>query len=705
MGIGRPPSSILYCLLNKWILAIFVLMTLSVAPILFLYRVKEIIREKIVIYFRLNETLPAIRFMKEQEEKNKFAAMQKAFRDTEMNLSHVSLAEATLNYTKNLNTNELIAREYKQLIVKQLCCHTSFSPLWLKSLTAWSIQTEHIDVRGNIDYEALLRNCPEIKKQTELHSAFKSLLLTSDGKETPYAEKLSTKMQRRCDKLKKIASHLSQHIHEFNQLLGELLLLLKDQQKLYDNNPTQANRNFIWMYRQLLQHPLYIIFKLDPDAPHVSLLHHFACAMWNDVHIMNEYKLVGKAIAIGAGLKDKKNDVGGHFLSLPVLLSASQAYVAKVHHTNDNLISKIRYASTHFWNFMGTLASEGGIARLLPKLLGVEKYDSHGTLSNNPSLQGTTNWQGPFIMGAVNNCYGGTPTIGDDQIAPEFKALLQAIENNVLNPKGRESKRILSQVIYNNLQNVDKFHGEGPRSRTLMKLNETYPLSFKGSILSKDSALYLMKSPKEVVWENSHQFGSILKEKLMLGVYAPENSGHGYYFFGPSDKWIRIFDAIIEAVDSQFSEVESDPSFEEKISLQGAYQEYVYALLISVIECQTIHDLNAAGIENPLVTTLTACKENIDRGGMENMKYMYLRLPFNGNQEAVSSVDQLEYLVGVMNSRPLSVRDRAILKNRMHQTLSFIKKITPEQFNQTLTNLLEGLNLQASMTYTVDTDT
>lgn len=689
---------------EKFVFMAFVLLAFIVAPLLILYWIKEAIREKITLHFRLNETLPAIRHMKEVEEKNKFAAMQKVLHKHKIDLSIATPDEIARDYTESilLDHNKLIADGYKRQIVKELSRQTSFSTAWLQILAAWTIPHQSINEDGTVDYDVLLET--EIKSNDEVLAALKALLFLTDQKKTIFAADLTAKMHRTSNKLTKMSLRLESHLQEFKKLFEEMLWLLKDPKELRTINPTQANRTFIRLYRHLLQHPIYTAFKQDPTLAHVSLLHDFACAIWNDVHVLTEYKAVGKAIIFDASLQANICDPLENSSNVAYKLSSSQACVARLHHANDTLISKIRYGSTHFWQMMGTLASEGGILRLIPMLLGAEDYDAHGKLSNNPSLQGTTQWEGLTLKGAVNNCYGGTPTIGDHQVAPEFKAFLQAIENNLLDPDTRNSKQTPSKVIYNNLQNIDKFHGEGPRSRTLMKLNETYPLSFKGTILAKDSALFTMKSTKDVVWENAKQFGAVLKERLLLGVNSPEKAGHGFYFFGSSEKWEIIFNAIIEAVNSQFVDVPTPLAIEERISLQGAYQEYVYALLICVIECQTIQELNAAGIEYPLVTAITACKENIDRGGMENMKYMYLRLPFaDKDKRPLSNDEQLDYLVGVMNSRPLSARDRAILKNRMHQTLSFIEKVTPEQFNRTLEALLTALNLTARLTYAPDT--
>lgn len=663
---------------------VFVLIFLPLALLLLPYLIIEILRDKCLRLSNSGHLLPTIRQMKRQEEKNKFFAMQKVLFESEIIEPEFIIDEPAS-----------LVLHYKRELIVELSKLRSYRPSWIPFLTEWSIPPRLIDEVGSLDYKALLQT--GLNQEPALLAALESLLFYPDGKTTPYALELSSAMCKRKLWLRKLSLDRNR-TEEFQDLLHEMIDLLQKPEKAYEN-PTQANRRFIHLYRKLLKHPVYALNKYDTKSPYVNLLHRFAYAIWNDVHILNEYKAIGQAI-----LKDLESETKTTPSSvekeLPAILSASQTFVSESYYTNDHSLSKLRYTCTHLRNAMGTLAAEGGILRMLPKLLGIEEYDSHGTLSNNPSLQGNTAWKGPSIHGSINNCYGGTPTIGDHRIAPEFEALLQMVENNVLNPQ--RGSGALTQVIYNNLQNIDKDHGEGPRSRTLMQLNTTYPLSFRGTILAKDSSLFLMKSPSDVVWEDSRQFGKILKEKLFLGINSQGTQGHGYYFSGSSEKWKTIFDAVVDCVSVEFS-AQRAISDDEKSSLQGAFQEYVYALLISVIECRTLYELNLAGIQDPLVMSLTACKENIDRGGMENMKYMYLRLPFNETDKpCISSSEQTEYLVGVMNSRSLSVRDRAILKNRMSQTLSFIELVTPDRFHRTLTELLEKLNIPAKMAYTPD---
>lgn len=705
----REKVGFLVNLVKKIALACFILLSLSIVPFIILYRLTATIKEKLAIRYHWNETLPAILRMKDVEEKNKFDSMKNVLINAGNDLATASAEEIAAKYTKAIHFNKeriacIVADLCKRLILRELSRHERFSPYWMPNLAEWKIRLENFHQDSAIDVISSLPK--DFEGADDLQAAITVLLCTANGIETPFAQKLHSKLHQKYHQLLSISKNLEANVAEFKSIFALMVSGLQDPAGVHHVDPAQANRSFIETYRKLLGHPVYQSLKMTDLQPFVALLHDFAIAIWNDVHILDEYRAVGRAIIVDGNLEYEEIDTNEPYGANAMLsdkLKASQEVVADCHYDNDRLISKIAYAAMHFWQVMGTLASEGGMARHIPALFGVDQYDSHGTLSNNPSIQGTSTWKGPEIEGRVNNCYGGSPTIGDHQIAPEFMALLQAVENNLSAPEKRRRQKVPSKVIFNSLQNIDKVHGEGPRSRTIMLLNEAYPLSFTGVILAKDAPLYLMKSSEDIIWENSRQFGTVFKEKLMQGVNAPDETGHGFYFFGSPQKWEALFDKIINRVNGQFSENHHGLSLQKKRNLQAAYQDYVYSLLIAAIECQQIHTLNLSGIENPLITEITACKENIDRGGMENTKYMYLRLPLVDEEDKhLSAAEQLEYLVGIMNSRSISARNRAILRDRMPQILAFIEVVSPESFNQTLTDLLADLKLEATLTYAPD---
>ncbi|MBA3238726.1 MAG: hypothetical protein H0T62_10340 [Parachlamydiaceae bacterium] len=508
------------------------------------------------------------------------------------------------------------------------------------------------------------------------------------------------------DHLKKMNVSESQ-IKEFKRLFIGLIEILLDSKGLQQTYPSKANKQFVKLFRKLLTHPLYRLYKRDESCPFVALLHDFAVAIPNGTHAMGAYKQMGKAIISAGNITVSNSDPEGiEGKALAEKLELSQAAVVANHYYNEDLFSTLVYGVMHLRHALGSFASQGGKFRLFSALFGLDEYDSHGTLSNNPSLQGKSKWGkfGEKINGIVNHCYGGSPTIGDHRIAPEFKALLQAAENNYFSKPELRRKGVPSKIIYHSLQNIDMLTSEGPRSRALMHLNQVYPHSFIGTILSKDTWFSHIKHPEHIVWENPKQFSRLMKEKFMEGVHFPENKDHGFYFHGSPKRWELIFDTIFEALSKQPVFVATDRVSErEREKLQNAYLEYVYALLIAVIECQTIKELNDAGIEDPIIMEMIVCRENIDRGGMENLKSMYLRLsliPDGGNQ--LSDEDKLECLVGAMNSRALSARDRAILKVRMRAVLAFIEKVRPQEFNQTLEVVLSNLELEARLTYAPD---
>ncbi len=595
-----------------------------------------------------------------------------------------------------------MAEECKRLIVRELGRKADFQPKCIPALVDLEMDRNCIKHDGTIDWTCV---CEKMNfKNVDLQNAIHDLLFSSKGAESTFATKLSEKMRRKHLELIGIEINAVNHLTTFRTRFNKLTAILNDSENLQTYNPTEANRNFIAVYRDLLKHPIYKALKFSSSHRSINLLHDFSAAIWNSVDATEAYKNVGKAIIADGNLNHKNGIVDPNVPDNVVVankLRKSQKTVSSNHYQNDSVFGKISYAVMHFWQTMGGFASMGGMKRIIPALLGVGQYDSHGTLSNNPSKQSTTSWKGDLLSGQVNNCYGGSPTIGDHRIAPEFKAFLQAAENNLMQIPRLRRKGIPLKVVYGSLQDSDSKYAEGARTKTLMYCNQAFPLSFTGYVLAKDSPLYKMIKSENIVWEDANQFGEILKKNLMLGINAPTQKGHGFYFPGPSERWEELFNAIIEEVNIEFKDKQAS-TIAEKQKLQAAYQDHVYSLISTVEECRTLADLNVMGVVNPLITTLTVCKENIDRGAMENLKLLYLRINNRPKDKGPLTKDEvLEALVGFMNSRSLSSRDRAILDHRVAQVLPFIETVSPENFDRSLMSLLNRLGLNAQYEFVV----
>ncbi|MBA3603746.1 MAG: hypothetical protein H0W50_08930 [Parachlamydiaceae bacterium] len=690
-------------------LAVLLVVSLPLFPIFLLCRLAGNLKEKAVTVFGLNKTLPSVRAMKHDEEFKKFQTMKDVFKSylLEIGLQTTSVRDISKAFIQDINFNstmivDLMAEECKRLIVRELGKKAGFQSSLIPALVDLEMDRGCVNEDGTIDWTFVCKKM--YFKNVDLQNAFQDLLFSSKGAESTFATKLSEKMHRRHLEVTGIEKNAVKHLASFLNRFNKLTEILNDSENLQTYNPAQANRSFIAVYRDLLKHPIYKALRLSSSHRSINLLHDVSAAIWNSVDPTEAYKNVGKAIIADGNLSPKNEIIDPNVPDNVVIankLRKSQKTVCSNHYQNDSLYGKISYAVMHFWQTVGGFASMGGRKRIIPSLLGVGQYDSHGTLSNNPSKQSTTSWRGDLLCGQVNNCYGGSPTIGDHRIAPEFKALLQAAENNLMRVPRLRRKGIPSKIVFGSLQDSDFIYAEGARTQTLMYCNQAFPLSFIGYVLAKDSPLYKMTKSENIVWEDAKQFGQILKKSLMLGINAPTQKGHGFYFAGPSERWEELFNAIIDEVNIEFKDKQA-LKLTEKQNLQAAYQDHVYSLISTFEECRTLADLNAMGVVNPLITTLNVCKENIDRGAMENLKLLYLRINNLPKDKPPLTKDEiLESLVGFMNSRSLSSRDRAILEHRVAQVLPFIETVSPENFDRSLMSLLHRLGLDAQYEFVV----
>jgi len=668
-GIG-----VLTSIMRKVGLIVSLVFLIFLLPFLAIYHLGIYLKEKYTTYFYPDSVLRAIREMKTREETDKFETMQRVLVDHFADIQDLPPEEGAKQLIQGIQdelTDPMLEqkRGARQLL-RGLARKESFNPGWIEALTD-ALIVDTLDFDSKTFPQSLINDITREYFHLEIND------LTSLNWE---------KISRQTKKRTIAANKIEKEVKTFEVSLTELLKSLRDQKK---SDPTSANRAFIAALREALSHPVYQALKHDPAQPCVKFLHHLASAIWNETPSMDAYCDVGRSIIRNTSIQGEgdEEEVTGERLAKQ--LEDSHHKMQKIHYTADGLLAQINYALTHPMQTLGGLASEGGMVRHIPGFFGLDEYDSHGTLSNNPSLQGVTTWVGKGGERVkIHNCYGGSPTIGDHTLAPEFEAVLQAAENNQLAPKALKNKHLPMIVVYNNLQNLDKREGEGPRSRTLILLNTKYPLSCWVTNFSKDSDFYLMKTSESLVWNGEPaDFGEKMKAQLERS-FDPEEKGHGFYFHGSLEKWEPIFKEVIANATDHFDSLKETERWDTLTpkDLQGAYQEYVYSLLNGIIEFESVKTLmdRSIDLDGCIVMILTACKENIDRGGMENTKYLYLKL-------GLDEEDWLPLIVGAMHSRALSSRDRVILKSRMHQILSFMKTTSPETFRNNLEKVLVAL--------------
>lgn len=484
-----------------------------------------------------------------------------------------------------------------------------------------------------------------------------------------------------------------------------------------------ANQRITASLRDVMALPSYQAVKEDPDNQVVQLVSVLANAMYNEVQALAAYKELGETVLTKVDA-DTINAQGKKTVGEKrrEILETSHSQTTKENYTDHGLPAKILYGFTHLRQSFGSLASEGGVLREIAGAFGLDRYDSHGDLRNNPSIQGVTqstikgrdrNGNEIEINAKINNCYGGSPTIGDRKettLTPEFHAICQAAENKrFAKPKDKEPGGIYhsipDRIYYTNLQNIENKHGEGERSFSIMEANTLYPLSFTGMTLAKDSDFYFSTGEyANAKWEGAISFGKevikIFQEEkcYQYGNRTTGDSGNGIFLPGGSKIWVGedkdnpsgLIKDIVDRANVRFeavSEKMTKPiSAEDTAKLRGAYQEYVYSMIQAHTEMKLAKDIaEVTGNKNPVIMAIRACKENIDRGGAENAKYLHTRLDSSVDQKTQDSL-----VVGALESRALSARDRAILEHRLPQVLSFIELVAPDAFEEDMMDLYKN---------------
>ena len=388
------------------------------------------------------------------------------------------------------------------------------------------------------------------------------------------------------------------------------------------------------------------------------------------MHALKAYSdLGGRMLAATGGFKTDSDGISGE----KVVENLTETHRLSSDRLDSDLgWSFVAYGVSNLDQVGQSMASHGGVLATIAAVAGHENYDPHMQANNTPSLQGVTHSNANGLQFCVNNCYGGSPTIGDE-IAPEFIALLQAIENNQNASTGDAS--IPDHLLYNNMQNINLLAGENRRSRAIMQLNFRFPQVFTGITMPKDSRFYQTDHS-----ETPRQFALKMKQALMNpSAFSLESrtdgspDDHGFYF-SPFYNWELLFDQVLEVVTRRFESTSEWSS--------GAFQEYFYTLMQSALESGIAKKIASKKERPPKIMAVRACKENIDRGGVENTKYIWYHLAAFIRSGKVH--EALSLLVGVFHSRALSVRKRMIHMPRAVETFKLMRLVNHQAFHDDL---------------------
>lgn len=601
------------------------------------YTPGKMIHDKIIKSLNDKSLIGANEKMKQGEEIAKLNGLQAIVNDAKVNVSEIT----KITEEKFKNTGQIAEAK----IVRYLQREVARGNL---KLTSDEMATFAHDIATEIAVGHLT-------PQQVVASYFK-IFGAEYTKNNPFFNQLNNELN---------ALNRSQAFPKFKKELDQLIT------HLMSGEPAKAakvNTQFVQDLRAILSTDIYQTLKEDPTDPSIRLIHQLCSGIWNHVKVMNSYKEFGERMLDGIDSTKPMADV----------LKETWQKGSQELHTKTGL-DQLTYTLNNTESAWGSLTSQN--------LVGT--YDPHA-FANNPSLQGITQTGLGDTEVNIHNCYGGSPTIANE-LSPEFLAVLQAAENNQIADDADRIPSVPDMISYTNFQQLSEKGGEGPRSRAIMMANETYPLSFLGVTLTKDTSFYKMSKHVEP-WRKAEDFGKEVKNQIinnesfqLLSHYTKEQ---GFHFGGDQKRWELIIDSAIQMANQHFQVYDSQlplPS-QKTFEHKAAYLEFVYSLLQAAQEMEAAQK---AKLANPhrkevLVMAIRACKENIDRGGAANAQYIYNRLPDD-------HPDRQSLITGAFHSRALAVRNRMILEHRAQHLFAFMDHIQPATYRQYQQQMFDAL--------------
>ncbi len=509
-----------------------------------------------------------------------------------------------------------------------------------------------------------------------------------------------------------------------DQLEGCFLKLMKNiNTRVEGDDVRKANYEALQILREAFQSDAYQHLKEDESNAYVKMLHDINLKLYEETPLLDAYQEYGFNCMEDAGVtrdevREMKTDTTENRAVFETKMMTAWTNL------KNNKLSKI------FGRIRSIVVNKLSALRSQMTSLG---YDPRGEGENNAGAfyKETVNLKDDRT-GEIVNVFTPSPTLGG-VVSPEYRAALQAMQNHRLNPpeelnRSEEEMQFFEEEIseqklsrpggwvYVNHQDITKgaksvlskvimrlneelpLGAESARSKVIMRLNEEFPFSFKGITLTKDSKFYQAGMSHDVSWKKVKQkkFNSpgdlnrnftelsndFRKELLHENNFSVDKShkGKGFYFPGKVEDWKKDIDNALNEADTFIHKVikDNNVSYDQLTpqdiwELEAVYKEFVYAALSKAAEIKMLQQMG--GNKNKILLT-KACKENIDRGGAENAKSLWIIGRKN------------EDVLGCFFSRAAMGRFRAILPHRFQHFRSCIKWSSQDLFNQHLKEYL-----------------
>ncbi len=404
-------------------------------------------------------------------------------------------------------------------------------------------------------------------------------------------------------------------LHEpvsFAEEQERLVAELNGLQPLLSDPPADAeslddrNHAILLSLRRVCSSPLYNALRCSNGHPLTELVHSLVLSQYTDTNVGPTFEKLGRSL-------DSED------IPLPQRVQKTWDRVSKIG-INTGFFDTLSHFN--FKRLIGILIPL--IALKIAQLFSIQWLarwagDERSIAGNTPeALYDDKNSERTIRTIAL-----AAPTVGQNG-SPEFRAALQALENNQYS----SSSEGFVTWSYTNLQNLN-YVFEHDSTIALMRLQEEFPLSFHSITLQQHlpDAPNADFSERDVEHHLSMIFHPLSTEFYERGI---ESDDAGYYF--PKSFLHRQRKAIEEIARKSFALLAPRSQDFSASTLKQAYQKLLH-LGISRLHETYEYARTASRIHRSAVNTLRsmACASCIDRGGVMNAAYLHAIDPSGKN--------------------------------------------------------------------------
>ncbi len=445
------------------------------------------------------------------------------------------------------------------------------------------------------------------------------------------------------------------HINDALQALEQLLI--RPPEEIEDLEDT--NLAILKNLRSLYTSPLYLAFCATSEHPLIDILHTVAIEQYTNTALKPAFEILGRQLAeTHRPLPDRIRTICNRMTGFGI----TDSIHSSLHHYSFRLIC------TRFIPF---------ILRKIMQMFslyfpGSKMSDERSLLRNSPGalideIQATRTMQ----QRRIRTIMLAAPTV-DCDATPEFRATLQALENNQFSP----SETPYNTWAYTNLQNLSSSF-EHASTLALMSLQDEYPLSFQSITLNQ----LLPQSHSDTFSQDevAYHLSLIFNQHSSSLEGRGTSTDAGYYF---SETFLKDHRLEIEHIaQNAFLAIQSAHGAQTPSKLKNAYIRLFHLGLTRLHETVAFDRTERRTHSPRPAIRSTICASCVDRGGMMNTAYLHA-LDLEENHPFLTS--------GTLFARALFTHRRAPVGNFLENLTGLFEVVPRTGVHAFLSNISLG---------------